>query len=112
MKMRMKNVVNIRSPVTVSLPRAMVRRLDSLGKRRGLSRSRLFESLLFAGERSTAASTLGEELGAYYAASEAAPDRHSAHRLAAAARLAPADEMAASAVRSRRSRMAKTKAGK
>ena len=112
MKMLAKKPVNTRSPVTVSLPPAMVRRLDTLGNRRGFSRSRLFEALLLAGERSTVASTLGEELGAYYAEAEASPDRDSARRLAAAARLSPADEVAAPAVRPRRAHKAKKKAKK
>lgn len=83
-----------RDPVTVTLPRTLLRRLDSLGRQRGLSRSRLVESLLLSGERALQATSLQEDLSAYYGAPEDAADRALAAALAGAARLVPADELA------------------
>lgn len=81
-----------RDPVTVTLSRPLLKRLDALGRRRGLSRSRLFESLLLAGERTAETLSLQDELAAYYADPERGEDRAAARSLAGAARVAPADE--------------------
>ena len=64
-----------------------MRRLDTLGQRRGLSRSRLFEELLAGGERIAARGALQRELEAYYAAPEAEDAPAFARALAGAARL-------------------------
>jgi metal-responsive CopG/Arc/MetJ family transcriptional regulator len=77
-----------RSAVTVTLSRPLLKRLDILGQRRGMSRSRLFEALLLAGERTA----LQEELAAYYAVPQREADSAAALSLARAARIAPKDE--------------------
>jgi metal-responsive CopG/Arc/MetJ family transcriptional regulator len=81
-----------RSAVTVTLSRPLLKRLDILGQRRGMSRSRLFEALLLAGERTAETLSLQEELAAYYAVPQREADSAAALSLARAARIAPKDE--------------------
>jgi hypothetical protein len=96
-----------RAPVTLSLPLLLVARLDALGKRAGLSRSRLFEKLLISGARAAKRSALEEELEAYYGSirpGESAEDESLAQAFALAGRTVAIDETRPRAALPRRRR--------